>query len=142
MTDKKVNNSGFDIGTLVGEDESTGQFMQLTHPVNGEPLLDGDNKEIGIYLLGKDSSVYRNAQRSVTNRRLNSKGSSTITAERIEAEAIEILAKCTVSWTGILYKGEPLVCGPGAARKLYTEAPWVKEQVDEFIAERANHLGK
>lgn len=142
MSEEKVNGSAFDIGSFSNVDETEGEFLQLLNPANGELLEDKDGENIGIYLLGKDSKVYKDAQRKITNRRLNSKSSSTITAERMESEAIEVLAKCSVSWTGIVYDGEELECDFASAKKLYMNASWVKEQVDEFIAERANYLGK
>ena len=137
-----VNNKKFDLGNYVNPDEATGEFLNLLNPATGEPLLDDNGEQVGIYLLGKDSEVYRRAQRTITNRRLSRKGSSAITAERIESEANEVLAHCTASWQGIVYQGDEVDCSFSMAKRIYTQIPWVKEQVDEFIAERANYLGK
>lgn len=143
MTEEAVvTDSGFDIGSFSQTDEAKGEFLNLLNPSNGEPLIDSEGNDIGMYLLGKDSTKYRAAQRAVTNRRLNNKASSAITAERIEAEAIEVLSKCVVSWQGIVFNGEEMECNFPNARKLLTESQWVKEQVDDFVAERANFLGK
>ena len=139
---EKLNGAGFDLGTFISTDNAEGEFLHLLNPGNGEPLVDDTGAAIGLRLLGKDSEIYRAAQRSVTNRRLNLKGNASITAERIETEANEILAKCTVAWTGIVFKGETLECNVANAKDIYKEVPWLKEQVDEFIAERANFLGK
>ena len=121
--------------------ESTDAFMSLVSPATGEVLLSDDGAEIGITLVGKDSDVYRKAQRVVTNRRLSKKTNATLTAERLESEANEVLARCTISWTGVVYEGNELEFSFASAKMLYTQLPWVKEQVDEFVAERANFLG-
>ena len=134
--------SVFDLSSIITTDDSNGEFLHLLNPGNGELLFDNDGNSVGIDLLGKDSDAYRLAARKITNRRLSQKGVSTITAERIELEANEILANCTVSWVGIVYKGEALECNVANAKMVYKELPWLKEQVDEFVAERANYLEK
>lgn len=141
MTSEKVNGSSFDLGNMVPADESVGEFLHLLHPGTGEPIYDETGEPVGINLLGKDSKEYRSSQRAISNRRLNRKGNAAITAERIEAEANEVLAKCTKSWKGIVLNGESLECNFNNAKNLYATVPWVKEQVDEFVAERANFLG-
>ena len=139
---EKLNGNNFDLGNIITADDSNGEFLHLMNPGNGEPLTNDDGSNVGIYLLGKDSDAYRLAQRKITNRRLSQKGNTSITAERIEIEANEILANCTVSWTGIVYNGEVLVCDIANAKMIYKDLPWLKEQVDEFVAERANYLEK
>ena len=136
-TEKKVN--GFDLSGFDLVDESVGSFMELVNPANGEVIYDNDNP-VGIYLNGRDSDAYRKAQREVTNRRLSKRGGGSITAERIEAEATEVLVKCTVSWQHIVVDGKELECTPSNVKKIYDRFPWIKEQVDTFIADRANFL--
>jgi len=118
----------------------TSVFMPLVHPKTGEVILTPDGGEMGITLYGKDSDIYRKAQRDITNRRLSKKTNATLTAERLEAEANEVLARCTTKWN-IVYEGEAIECNFSNAKKVYTSLPWVKEQVDEFVAERGNFLG-
>jgi len=48
--------------------------------------------------------------------------------------------RCTLAWRGIVYEGEALECNPGNARRLYAALPWLREQVEAFIADRANFL--
>ena len=139
---EKLNGTTFDLGAIITTDDSEGEFLHLLNPGNGDPLTKDDGSSVGIYLLGRDSDAYRQAQRKVTNRRLSQKSSTSITAERLESEANDILAHCTVSWNGIVYKGEELECNAANAKRIYKEIPWLKEQVDEFVAERANYLEK
>jgi len=136
MTENKCDLFGISEASLDGE------FMEICHPSTGEPLIDNDGNVVGISLVGRDSSEYRGAQRSITNRRLSRKSNSAITAERLESEGNEVLARCTKSWVGIVLEGESLECNFANALKLYNKVHWLKEQVDEFVSERSNFLAK
>lgn len=140
--DEKAIVNGFDLGAIITTDDTVGEFLQLLNPGNGDALVSEDGSNVGINLLGKDSDAFRNSQRKITNRRLSQKNNASITAERLEVDANELLASCTVSWNGIVYQGETLECSMLNARKIYKALPWLKEQVDEFVAERANFLEK
>lgn len=137
------NGTTVDLAGFGSNAKEEGEFMPIYNPGTGEPLMTDDGKaEIGIYLVGRDSKQYREAQRAITNRRLGRKGGAQLTAERLESEANEILAKCTVSWTkGIVFEGAELDFNYHNAKKLYDNLPWLKEQVDEFVSERSNFLG-
>ena len=63
-----------------------------------------------------------------------------IDAESIEAEAIEVLIACTLDWANVAFEGEVLECTKANIRKVYTAFPWVREQVDEFVDDRANFM--
>lgn len=138
MTEEKSTGGMLSLDSLAAAD--THVFMPLVHPSTGEVILDDAGEPVGISLYGKDSDVYRKAQRTITNRRLSKKTSATLTAERLESEANEILARCTEWWAGIVVEGAELQCNFATAKKLYGDLPWVKEQVDEFVAERSNFL--
>jgi len=118
-----------------------GAVMTLLHPVSRQPLRDGEGREVTLILAGQDSEAFRKAQRAATNKRLSAKGRTKLTAEELEAEAIELLARCTLGWTGIAFDGRPLDHSAANAVRLYERLPWVREQADEFIADRANYLG-
>ena len=51
---------------------------------------------------------------------------------------MSLLAKCTTDWAGIVVEGETLDCTYENAVKLYGRFAWIMEQVDEFVADRAN----
>lgn len=127
----------FDLGKLPGATDK--ERMNVCHPGTGEPLLGDDGENVFIELYGKDSDQYRKAQRSISDRRLKSRSGS-MTAERLEAEANEVLAHCVADWN-IVVGGEVPECTFKNARDMFNRFKWLKEQVDEFIAERANFLG-
>ncbi|MBF0375535.1 MAG: hypothetical protein HQL38_18530 [Alphaproteobacteria bacterium] len=118
-----------------------GAAMTLLHPATRQPLLDSEGQAVAITLAGQDSEAWRKAQRIVSNRRLAARGKAKLTAEELEVEALEMLARCTLAWTGVVIDGKALDCTPANARHLYERLPWVREQADDFVADRANYLG-
>jgi len=116
-------------------------ILTIMHPANEVPLLGGDNAPVTFSLLGIDSDEYRASQRVITNKRLSRKNKFKITAEQLELETIEVLAACTVSWSdNFEVDGFAYHFSKENAKALYERFPWVREQVDEFIGERANFL--
>ena len=124
--------------------KKNGAALHLKSIRTGEPMYFGpadDRKPITITLLSKDSDEFMRAQRAITNRRLNSRGGSTLTAERLDSEAAESLARVTIAWQGIVGEdGKPLDCNFHNAKRLYEQVRDVREQVDAFVAERSNFL--
>lgn len=96
-----------------------------------------------IKLLGADSEVYRERARDFARARaarLNKLRKLSITPEELEAEGIELLVAVTVGWSGITRDGEEFVYSPDNARELYRKYPWIREQVDAAVGDRANFL--
>lgn len=117
--------------------------LEVKHPATGLPLvMDGENP-VRITLVGMDSERYRSSVRARTNKRLKAAADtvrSQVSAEMLESEALDLLAACTMGWTGIYVKGEAFAFSAENARQLYSRLPWLREQVDGFIADRANFL--
>ena len=114
--------------------------MEVRHPATNEPLLTADKQPVTISLLGVDSDVFRAGERKLANRRLKQGQKAKVTAEGVEAQAIGLLADCTVGWSGIEFEGAVLSFTRENAVMLYTRLRWLREQVDEFIGDRANFL--
>ena len=117
----------------VTEKAEEGSWCELEHPVTGETL------DIRIKLAGIDSKTYREAARKQINKRLK-KGLRKISVEDTEQEEIELLAACTLDWENVEYEGKELECNPENVKFVYKEFPWIREQVDAFIADRGNYL--
>ena len=114
-----------------------GAELEVLDPATGEA--------VGVYIMlaGADSSVHRKASVNISKRRLNGqKGfrNRGFDPEKAEAENIEILAACTLSWKGVLVDGAPLPCSRDNAIKMYTRFPWLREQVEQFISDRSAYL--
>ena len=137
------NTSGFNFFAEAQKVREATEDVHLISMETGEPVFFGENMDqpIIISVLSKDSAASRSAALAITNRRIKSR-STTVTAEQLVSENYETLAKMTVSWQGIADENGPLECTFANAKSLYSQAPDVKEQVENFIAERANFLGK
>ena len=124
----------------IKEAADQGAEMVLRHP-NTDEILYTDDKPIVFELLGADSTEYRRRLRMAGNKNI-SKGRKGQTVEKLEAETVDLLAACTVNWTGVVLDGETLEFSFQAAKQLYGDERfrWIYDQVDEFIGERSNFL--
>lgn len=123
----------FDLATLK-QSQMDFAAVEITNPATGEPT------GIKITLAGPDSDAYRKIAMKVQNEQLQyaMKNRGKTTAERLAANALETLIGATVSWEGLAEDGKELECTPENVRRVYTEFPFIKEQVDEFLGDRRN----
>lgn len=126
-----------DLSTLAPVED--GVPMEVRHPETDAVLRDEAGQAVTIHLLGHDSAIYREAEQAMLDQRLRKRRSQT-TAAQIEAETLELLVACTVSWTGIVWQGAPLPCSPEHARKVYAALPWLRRQVASFVSETGNFI--
>jgi hypothetical protein len=126
-----------DLNSLKPVMADDGAVLNIVHP-ESEEVIEG----MTITLLGQDSKVYRKIQLAKQQTALNriSKGKKAVDfdAEKLAEDSIDDLVKLTVDWTGFTLDGSKLDCTPDNVRKVYGEWAWIKEQVAEFVAERAN----
>lgn len=132
---------GFDLANLESADE--GVPVTILHPATNQPLRDDDGNDVTITVMGQDSQAFQQAKRRAMNRRMaamrGGRGAK-LTAEELEAENIATLVACTVGWSGLALEGKPLTFDAKNVRMVYERFPWIREQVDEFIGDRANFL--
>lgn len=125
------------IDTVKGANE--GFDVKIYHPGTGKDL------DIVIRVLGKDSDEFRKVSRA-QQKRLTEKatkgGFRSIQSfpEDNERNGLELLAACTVSWSGVVINGEEVKCSKESAVMVYERWPFIKEQVDVAIGDRANFI--
>lgn len=144
-----------DFDVVSGANE--GFELQLVNYKTQEPL------PLFVTVLGRDSDAFRRVQADQQRRRLAkmTKGNvvrvGSVSAEELEADAIDLLAACTVGWREELapegsavpegsrhekktltVRGEELTCTRANAARLYADFPWIREQVDAAVGDRAN----
>jgi hypothetical protein len=132
------------LDTVAGANK--GFDVKIYHP--------GTLADLGIVItvFGKDSEEHQKVTRRQNKKRLDRltkggfRGMANLPPEETERDGIELLAACTKSWrTGeeptILLRGENLTCTPQNAAMVYEDFPWLKDQVDTAIGDRANFLG-
>ncbi len=130
-----------DLSTLdVVSASNQGATLELIHPVTEEKIVDDDGNVMSITVLGTDSQTYRDILKARTRQRLNQKKQSKIDLDEAEHKGLELLARCTMGWANIYDEGEKVPFSFEAALNLYKKYPWIKEQVDNFMADRSNFL--
>lgn len=111
----------------------------------GNPLFFGDEKNrnpITITVAGEYSRVARShaeKARRQSSRELN-RGVTKDDSDFLE-DLIDRVAACTLSWQGIADGDKPLECNPANAKRLYTEAPWVYNDVWAAHRDHARFFG-
>ena len=100
--------------------------------------IDMKPTSIKIRVVGKDSKTFRRIEDAAALAYLESKGKS-------ETGVAERMAAMTLSWENVpdpreeTY-GEPLAFNKDNAKLFYEKAPFVLEQVNRFINDRANFM--
>ena len=125
------------IDTIKGANE--GFDVQIYHPATNEDL------GITINVIGKDSDEFQKITREQTKKRMQkaTKGgfrNVTIPVEELEEDSLKLLAACTKSWKGVVENGKAIECTKENAMAIYEKYPWIREQVDTAIGDRANFI--
>jgi hypothetical protein len=128
-----------------------GVVMVVKHPVEMTPLVADDGQQVTLTLLGQDSDAFIKSgykQAEAAQEVLMEKGKLSPPAMR-DHNMGATLAACTVGWHGVpagwvTGKNDdmPIDFSTANAEKLYNNRGmrWLREQVEKFIAERANFL--
>lgn len=123
---------------LADLDLSGAATLQLRHPATGAILTGDDGAPVTIALYGVDSGAYTEYRRALANKAVRRGTKTQMTAEEYEDEALGLLAACTADWTGLELDGKPLPFTMSNAKMIYRRFAWLRDQVDTFIADRAN----
>ena len=93
--------------------------------------IDGENTDLYIKVKGVESKTVRQFKKKRLNAYVESKQANKEFDE--DAFIIDGLLEATIGWRGTDEEFTKELC-----RELYTEAPHVAEQVDDFIADKRN----
>lgn len=123
-----------------------GVTIALTDPYTAEQLTLADGSVMSITVLGRDSAKMREYVRKVTDKRLEElrkNKSQSFSLEESESEKAGALAAVTVAWNlPPIDEGSTVAppCTESNARALYSDPrfPWIVEQLDAVIADRAS----
>lgn len=130
-----------DLGSAAEE----GSFLIPKHPTNGEELTYTDSmgnvKPIRIFLKGSDSKSFRD--RMDYHIRKNGTGNQKQQSlAEMEDQNSDLMAAVTTGWEGIFWQVDGqktlLEFSRINAKMIYKARPWLRRQVDEFVAEAEN----
>jgi len=129
----KGSNSGFDV--------------ELYNPATNE------DTGIVITVLGKDSDRFQEISKKQNKKRMDRMSKTGFRSgkiappsqEEIEDNGLDLLAECTTGWRSqdgntIPLDKKDVPFSVEAAKALYTRFPWIREQVDTAIGDRANFI--
>ena len=137
-----------DIDTVKAANE--GVEVELYHPATNEDL------GIVITILGRDSDIFQKITRQQNKKRMDRMSKSGFRSgklapspEEVEADGLELLSECTICWVTtdeegardtIPLEGEELPFSIENVKRVYSRFPWIKEQIDVAIGDRANFI--
>lgn len=124
---------------------NSGVEMTVQQPGSNLPVRNINGDPVKLRLLGTDSEHYQQMEREATLARVQAAASNPGLSEdalrRQENRAIEVLVMCTVGWSGVVdMEGQEIAFSASGAEALYRRYPAIRDQVDRFIATRANFL--
>ena len=91
----------------------------------------GNKTNLHIKVVGMDSTAFRKHTKRYQKAYLEALRSNKEFDE--DSLSIQGLVDCTVSWRGVDEKFSKKLC-----EKLYSQAPYIKDQIDTFMGDRAN----
>ena len=117
----------------IADKSEEGEVLTVLHPVTYTET------DIKIRLAGSDSARYRNKIKKIAEKD-KGKRKNNFNLDAAERQGAEILAACTLDWKGIQRGGVDIPFTYENAVELYADPNlrWLREQVDEFIADRTN----
>jgi len=111
--------------------------VTLKHPNTGKTLKNDDKSPMTITLYASHSKEYKSVMHEQTNKRLKDmqKGKiQDITAQDMEEATLNTLSRITYSWD-ITYDKEKPELSSDKAKQLYEEVFWIKDQIEEALAD-------
>lgn len=114
--------------------------IPIRNPETGEPLIGEGGQAITIQVAGVDSDRFHQRQYELAEARSKSKDRPT--GQELDADRIETLSVCITGWSGITLDGQPLPYSAENAKALMLRLPWLANQVDRSIVDRALHFKK
>jgi|TARA_R110000751_G_scaffold68357_1_gene139245 hypothetical protein len=111
--------------------------VKLVHPNTGDNLKNDDKTDMTITVYASHAKEHKAAMHEQTNKRLKTMQSgkkATFKSEEIEESTLALLSKITASWD-ITYNGEKPKLTVAKAKELYEEVFWIKDQIEEAMAD-------
>jgi hypothetical protein len=118
--------------------------MTILHPGTRQPLVDPSGEAAWIDLISLDSKEAQAFDTSELQKRADQRGRSANIITEAEQVTVRKYALLTKGWHLVGWDGEviDLPCTETNAIELYSDNTmrWVRDQVDVFVANRANFL--
>ena len=118
-----------DINELfTAEIHESGAEVQITNPTTGK------DTDCYITVIGIDSKSFRSEQRKRQRKALDAVRNN----KSIPDDEFGLLVESTIGWRGFESEGKEWPFSKKNAQSLFDNSPLIADQVDKFIADRAN----
>jgi hypothetical protein len=118
--------------------------VEIKHPVTDEPLVKDDGKAMTVTVYLPHSPQYKQVVHDRTNkyiqRSAKGKKNATMTAAEIEDMTLDLIVKTTKDWN-IQLDGKSPKFSEAAAKELYNNLPWLKDQITDAQNDFEAYLG-
>lgn len=112
--------------------------LHIVHPVTLEEMYTDENEAVTITLLGMDSAVAKRITKARAQKQLNARKQK-IDLDEAREFSTGLLSKLIVSSVGLKEGGIDLDLSDNqTAVDVLTRFTWLREQIDEFVTDRAN----
>lgn len=137
---------GFDLSAAkpVAELEDEGVWVNLRDGLSEQMYYtdgNGEKKPVRVLVAGTYSNVYRKAQDAQTERNLKRRA-KTVNADAVNRERMALTVACVLDWEGMFANGSPLPCDKEMVAAVLTQAPWIREQVEEQMTDHESFFKK
>ena len=119
-----------------------GAWMDLIHPTEGPVVVkDGEKTSpVSIKFMGRDSAAFRRVNMNLARKRVKKAANDRLDADIDNQDTITAISSVAMDWRGFTKDGAPLKFSPEELTALLRKAPWITEQADNFIGDRANFM--
>ena len=121
-----------------GKNPEITAVMTVIHPITGEEMFQEDGAPVTVTLLGMESSVAKRVTKARAQKQLN-KRNQKVDLDEAREFTISLQAKLITASQGLKENGQDLdLTDQATAIDVLTRYNWLREQIDEFITDRAN----
>jgi len=106
-------------------------------------LPDGTETDLVVEVCGIDSPQFRKGSMARQNKALQGvkRGKQKVyTAEELEQRDIDTIVACTIGWSNFESGKKPLEFSAENAEAVYRQHGFIKDQINEAIADRVNFM--
>lgn len=114
--------------------QEEGIDVSILHPKTGESL------GITIKVAGPDSERQKKARRAVQTERLNMSRNKRPTVPELEADGLKVTVASIISWDGVIENGQAVELTPENATAILVKYPFIREQLDSAVGDRAGFM--
>jgi hypothetical protein len=135
-----MNGKGLDLSGLETNAKQEG-MLDILHPATQVAI------GMKLRLASPDSEHYRKLVQTMKNKNmaiLQRKGNKILSAEAVEESTTAVLAGAVLGFVGDPpnWGGAPLECDAETMRMVFDKFPWIREQIDEYLGDRANFFNR